>query len=212
MSRLLFFLAFSLLVYSKVKLKGETKTFAMFTTQFTRFSKFLYRMFRHLKTAQRLQNAHKITAPLGRTHSTYARPSTPQETTIWRATRRKAFPQCPKETFQGQFKGLPQDIYHRSELLGSWSTGQMWVEGRDIRGHQEIWSQQNTCSRAAQAGKERKRQVLCSCHPPLPTLSFKARIGFTCHLCIHLTNQYPPPWRWDDVFRRHRRTSNSKKG
>ena len=60
-----------------------------------------------------LFSVHEITATLGRTHSTYARPPTPQETIIWRATRRRALPRRSKEAFQLQFKDLPQEIYHR---------------------------------------------------------------------------------------------------
>ena len=121
------------------------------------------------RPAQRQHNAHKITAPLGRTHSTYDKPPTPQETTIWRATRRKALSLCPKEAFPWQLKGLPLDIYHRPWLLESLSTGQIWMESRNLRGHQDIWSQQNIMQQSS-LGRERYRQDICSGHHTLPTL------------------------------------------
>ena len=53
------------------------------------------------RPAQHLHDAHDIANPMRWTqYCTDARPPTSQETAIWQAARKKAFPQCPKKRFK----------------------------------------------------------------------------------------------------------------
>lgn len=141
--------------------------------------------------SQYLHHAHAVTTPLSGTRSPHAGPSTPQETTLWRTKGMKVCPWYPKEAIQGQPKGLPQGIQYQPWLMGCSTTRQVWVESRSPQGRQELWSQQDVCSRTMQAGQERQRQgpgsIPCS-HCLRPQIVF---LGISANKCI--INVYMTP-------------------
>ena len=149
---------------------------------------------------QRLHNTQEITAPLDRTHSTYARPPTPQETTtcIRRATKRKA-PPVHQRSVSRTVQRAPSTHLLSTMTLGKLKhkTG-VGGEPQSARAPRDLKSADHNYAawQRRQARKESAKPSVCATIPcPHYPRLFRARIGLTSHLRTHLANQTPPPRR-----------------
>lgn len=146
--------------------------------------------------AQHLHHAHAVTTPLDQTRSPYARPSTPQETTLLRTTGRKACPGCPKEALR------PPSSYSLSTLThGKLQHAQDRCAWRAAVNESAKSCEANRTSAAEKRRQARKDSakdpaaatIQCP-HCPI-LLVFRARIGLTSNLRNHCPGQSPPPHR-----------------